>query len=40
VDNLTSHTYHEGLAQEIFARLPEHAAAFRALVDAIRSAAE
>jgi nucleotidyltransferase substrate binding protein (TIGR01987 family) len=31
--NLTSHTYHEGLAQQIFERLPDHARAFRNLLD-------
>ncbi|WP_269527030.1 HI0074 family nucleotidyltransferase substrate-binding subunit [Coraliomargarita parva] len=30
--NLTSHTYHETVAIEIFERLPLHAAAFRSLV--------
>ncbi|MFT5836583.1 MAG: nucleotidyltransferase substrate binding protein (TIGR01987 family) [Candidatus Azotimanducaceae bacterium] len=30
--NLTSHTYHETLAVEIFQRLPKHAAALRALL--------
>lgn len=33
--NLTSHTYHEGVAQDIFQRLPAHAAAFHRLVKAI-----
>ncbi len=32
---LTSHTYHEGLAAEIFGRLPVHAKAFKALLDAL-----
>jgi nucleotidyltransferase substrate binding protein (TIGR01987 family) len=33
--NLTSHTYHEALAEEIFQRLPTHAASFRALLDVL-----
>lgn len=34
--NLTSHTYHEGLAQRIYQNLPKHAAAFRSLLVCIR----
>ncbi len=30
--NLTSHTYHEELAEDIFKRLPDHAHAFRELL--------
>ncbi len=33
--NLTSHTYREATAQEVFARLPEHAALLRDLFDAL-----
>lgn len=33
--NLTSHTYHEGLAQQIFDRLPQHARAFRELLESM-----
>lgn len=35
--NLTSHTYHEGVAQDIFERLPEHAKAFHQLLEALGS---
>jgi nucleotidyltransferase substrate binding protein (TIGR01987 family) len=35
--NLTSHTYHEGLAQQIFENLPEHAKAFRLLLESIKA---
>jgi nucleotidyltransferase substrate binding protein (TIGR01987 family) len=35
--NLTSHTYHEGLAEEIYAHLPAHAEAFRALLNCLKS---
>lgn len=34
--NLTSHTYHEGLAQEIYQSLPAHAKAFRSLLERIK----
>ena len=37
--NLTSHTYHEGLAQAIYGRLPQHAAAFGQLLDALEAVA-
>lgn len=30
--NLTSHTYHEGVAQQIYRNLPGHAVAFRRLL--------
>ena len=33
--NLTSHTYHEGLAQQIYERLPDHAKAFRKLLNTV-----
>jgi len=33
--NLTSHTYREATAQEVFARLPAHAALLRELFDAL-----
>ena len=35
--NLTSQTYREALAQEIFDRLPEHAAALRSTLSALRN---
>lgn len=34
--NLTSHTYHEGLAQHIYGHLPAHAKAFRELLNCLQ----
>lgn len=34
--NLTSHTYHEGLASQIYQNLPAHAKALRALVERLK----
>ena len=34
--NLTFHTYHEGLAEQIYAHLPAHAEAFRALLNCLK----
>lgn len=34
--NLTSHTYHEGLAEQIYQHLPDYAKAFQRLVEAVK----
>jgi nucleotidyltransferase substrate binding protein (TIGR01987 family) len=34
--NLTSHTYHEGLAEQIYQHLPDYAKAFKGLLSQIR----
>lgn len=36
--NLTSHTYHEGIAEQIYHNLPEHKTAFKALLTKIKEA--
>lgn len=35
-DDLTSHTYHEGVAEQIYQHLPNYAKAFRELVSQVR----
>lgn len=37
--NLTSHTYHEGLAEQIYQNLPDYAKAFRRLLSQVKQAA-